>query len=113
MSSVLESVFLFPLEQIAQQGDIAQQRYLGDGFRVGVLYQAANDDRLAVGRVNDRIGQADVNDRGADVVPLAPVEMGMERVGSIWEIWGETIISTMPSLVMNGVTSRMTPTADR
>ena len=30
------------------------------------------------------------------VVPLAVAEMGIERLGSMREIWGETIISTMP-----------------
>src|ERR1051325_1496149 len=34
-----------------------------------------------------------------------------EVVGSIAEIWGETIISTIPSGVMNGVTFKMTPTS--
>src|ERR1051325_8891892 len=43
--------------------------------------------------------------------PKMPELICTEVVGSIAEIWGETIISTIPSGVMNGVTFKMTPTS--
>jgi len=65
-------------EQISQQWDVAKQRYFGDGFRLGVLHQSANDDGLPVGRDGDGIGRTNVDDRGIDYPePFALAEMAI------------------------------------
>src|SRR5882672_6926708 len=36
-------------EKLTEPGDVAQPRNFGDGFSLGIFYQPADDDRLAIG----------------------------------------------------------------
>ena len=47
-SSVLSSMRARGLEEVAEVGDVAQQRHLGDVVALGLLEDAADDDRAAV-----------------------------------------------------------------
>ena len=99
MSSVLSSLFIVRLNRLPSNGISPNKGILVTVSCLAGLHQAADDHGLPVGRDGDGIGRTDVNDRGVDdAVPFALAEMGMERVGSSSEIWGDTIISTSPVL---------------
>ena len=101
-----------PLEEIPQDRDIPQEGNLAVEFSDLVVWMRPPMITVWPSGVTTTVSAERMSMTGVlMIVPLALAEMGMETVGSSWEIWGESIISTSPSSVMKGVTFRMTPTS--
>ena len=52
INSVFDLGLLHRLEELAENGNVSQERYLLEGFLLGVVQQAADDEALAVGQLH-------------------------------------------------------------